>query len=282
MISIPGTLSVYNPQTRHTMFESGPEKSSTSVIFLGGLLDGYHAVPYLPLLGKALADRGISLIQVVLSSSGIGYGTSSLLQDSQELDILFSFLRDERSKTRLVLLGHSTGCQQIIFHFHHGLHTSAIHGAILQGPVSDREYMASSLDMFGDYLRLAQRMINDGKGQELMIREVDSAPITAYRFNSLASVVLYSKIRVPVLWVHSNSDEYIPDTVDKENLIAQMAAACPKTVRVVQLPEADHAVSNLSSQLTLCQSIVEFVGHVMTELDAFEKNQEASFNSLSL
>lgn len=163
MISIPGTLSVYNPQTRLTMFESGPETSTTSVIFLGGLLDGYHAVPYLPTLGRALALRGVSLIQVMLSSSNIGYGTSSLLQDTQELDILFAFLREERAKTRLFVIGHSTGCQQIIFHSHHGLHKSAVQGIILQGPVSDREFMASSVDMYGKYLRLAQRMILDGK-----------------------------------------------------------------------------------------------------------------------
>lgn len=31
-------------------------------------------------------------------------------------------------------------------------------------------------------------LIMPGKGQELMIREVDSAPITAYRFSSLAAV----------------------------------------------------------------------------------------------
>lgn len=163
MISIPGTLSVYNPQTRLTMFESGPETSTTSVIFLGGLLDGYHAVPYLPVLGRALAERGVSLIQVMLSSSNIGYGTSSLLQDTQELDILLAFLREERAKTRLFVIGHSTGCQQIIFHSHHGQHKSAVQGIILQGPVSDREFMTSSLDMYGKYLRLAQRMILDGK-----------------------------------------------------------------------------------------------------------------------
>ncbi|KAF9322061.1 hypothetical protein BG003_008252 [Podila horticola] len=299
MISIPGTLSVYNPQTRLTMFESGPETSTTSVIFLGGLLDGYHAVPYLPVLGRALAERGVSLIQVMLSSSNIGYGTSSLLQDTQELDILFAFLREERAKTRLFVIGHSTGCQQIIFHSHHGQHKSAVQGIILQGPVSDREFMTSSLDMYGKYLRLAQRMILDGKGQELMIREVDSAPITAYRFSSLAAVggdddmfssdltletmqMIYSHIRAPVLWLHSGRDEYVPSHVDKQKLMAQMAAASPTTLATVQLPEADHAISDSASQVLLCQAVLEFVGRVMSDLDAFESSQEASFHGLSL
>ncbi|KAF9427155.1 hypothetical protein BGZ94_005383 [Podila epigama] len=300
MISMQGTLSTYDPQTRLTMFESGPESAKTSLIFLGGLLDGYNAVPYLPMLGRALAEIGVSLIQVMLSSSNIGYGTSSLLQDAQELDVLFSFLKEERAKTRLFLLGHSTGCQQIISHSHHGEHTSIVKGAILQGPVSDREFMESSMDIFDQYLLLAQEMIQEGKGQELMIREVDSAPITAYRFNSLASVggdddmfssdlsqqtlvSIYSRMRVPMLWVHSSNDEYVPDHIEKRQHAARMAAACNTTAAVLHLPNADHAISRpAEAQLLFVQSVQSFVREFMYELDVLESSQESLFNGMVL
>ncbi|KAF9959460.1 hypothetical protein BGZ72_009622 [Mortierella alpina] len=299
MISLQGTLSVYNPQTRLTMFESGPENSPSAVVFIGGLLDGYHALPILPLLSKALADHlGYSLIQVMLSSSHMGYGISSLQEDVRELDILFTFLRDVKAKTRLFIIGHSTGCQDAISYAIHGKHRAAIHGMVLQGPVSDREFMASSIDMFNEYLRMARTMINDGKGQELMVREVDVAPVTAYRFNSLASVggdddmfssdipqetmaALFSQIKTPHIFVHSGKDEYIPEHVHKEQLINKLATS-PSCRGFVVLPEANHAISDESSQAKFCELVIQFLRRISQETDQFERTQQESFNVLSL
>ncbi|KAF9948169.1 hypothetical protein BGZ70_002335 [Mortierella alpina] len=299
MISLQGTLSVYNPQTRLTMFESGPENSPSAVVFIGGLLDGYHALPYLPLLSKALADElGCSLIQVMLSSSHMGYGTSSLQDDVRELDILFTFLREARAKTRLFIIGHSTGCQDAISYAIHGKHRAAILGMVLQGAVSDREFIASSIDMFNEYLRMARTMIHEGKGQELMIREVDVAPVTAYRFNSLASIggdddmfssdtpqetmaALFNQVKVPHIFVHSDKDEYIPVHVHKEQLINKLAASASCRGFVV-LPEANHAISDTASQAKFCEAVIQFLRHISQEADQFERTQQESFNVLSI
>ncbi|CAO3571961.1 unnamed protein product [Mortierella alpina] len=299
MISLQGTLSVYDPQTRLTMFESGPENSPSAVVFIGGLLDGYHALPYLPLLSKALADElGFSLIQVMISSSHMGYGTSSLQEDVRELDVLFTFLREARAKTRLFILGHSTGCQDAISYAIHGKHRAAILGMVLQGAVSDREFMASSIDMFDEYLHMARTMINEGKGQELMIREVDVAPVTAYRFNSLASIggdddmfssdipqetmaALFNQVKVPHIFVHSDKDEYIPAHVPKEQLITKLAASASCRGFVV-LPEANHAISDTASQAKFCEVLIQFLRQISLEADQFERTQQESFNVLTI
>lgn len=94
--------------------------------------------------------------------------------------------------------------------------------------------------------------------------------------------MIYSHIRAPVLWLHSGRDEYVPSHVDKQKLMAQMAAASPTTLATVQLPDSDHAISDSASQVLLCQAVLEFVGRVMSDLDAFESSQEASFHGLSL
>ncbi|KAF9936138.1 hypothetical protein BGZ65_002716 [Modicella reniformis] len=281
------------------MFESGPD-STGSVVFIAGLLDGYHALPYLPLLSKALAEQlGFSLIQVMLSSSHMGYGTSSLQDDVKELDVLFTFLREERAKTRLFIIGHSTGCQDAISYAAYCMHRAAIQGIVLQGPVSDREFMASTVDMYGKYLRLAQRMINDGKGQELMVREVDIAPVTAYRFNSLASVggdddmfssdipfekmqALFGQVKTPLIWVHSDKDEYIPDHINKAQLGSQLAAAAPSTRGSIVLPDANHAISDQLSQVRFCEVVVLFIRQVLEHVEQFERTQQQSFHGLSL
>ncbi|KAF9348638.1 hypothetical protein BGX26_012968 [Mortierella sp. AD094] len=262
MISLSGTLSIYNPQTRLTIFESGPENSTASVVFIGGLLDGYHALPYLPLLGKTLAEQlGMSLIQVMLSSSHMGYGISSLQEDVKELDVLFDFLREKRAKTRLFIVGHSTGCQDAISYACYGKHKEAIQGIVLQGPVSDREFMASSMDMYGKYLRLSQRMINDGKVEKNKLGDDDmfSSDIPFEKMQEL-----FGQVKSPLVMVHSAKDEYIPDHVNKEKLISQLAAACPSSVGAIVLPDADHSISDQASQAMFCDVVVQFLRQVVT------------------
>ncbi|GJJ71050.1 hypothetical protein EMPS_03400 [Entomortierella parvispora] len=297
---LQGTLSTYNPQTRLTMFESGPQHSSTSVLFIGGLMDGYNAVPYLPLLNEALANElGVSLIQVMLSSSHAGYGTATLMEDVWELDALLTYLREQRNKTRIFIIGHSTGSQDAIKYVTYGKNQSVVKGIVLQGAVSDREFLSSSVENYGKYLRLAQRMINDGNGQELMVREVDVAPITANRFFSLAAVggdddmfssdipfealhALFKEVKMPLIMVHSGKDEYIPSRVNKEKLYTQLAKASPTCLGAVVLPEADHVISDQPSQITFCKAVVEFIQRVVVDLDRLEQSQQQSFDELSL
>jgi triacylglycerol esterase/lipase EstA (alpha/beta hydrolase family) len=76
---------------------------------VGGLGAGYNAADYLVTLQDRLQALGWTLTQVELSSSGIGYGTSSIRQDSEELDELVKCLRERRNKEKVVFLGHSTG-----------------------------------------------------------------------------------------------------------------------------------------------------------------------------
>lgn len=108
-MQLSGTLYTYYEEDRLTAFESGDVSSPNSVVFIGGLSDGYNAVPFLEPLTTALTEIGWSLIQVQLSSSYTGYGFSSLQKDSDELDHLVKYLKDTRKKQKIVFLGHSTG-----------------------------------------------------------------------------------------------------------------------------------------------------------------------------
>jgi hypothetical protein len=111
-MEIPGTLFTYDEETRLTAFETGPQESGKTVVFIGGLGDLYNAVPFLLPLQTTLSEMGFSLIQVQLSSSVLGYGTSSLKQDAFELDLLVDYLLEKRKKKTIVFLGHSTGKDQ--------------------------------------------------------------------------------------------------------------------------------------------------------------------------
>lgn len=183
-----GTLFTYYAPDRLTAFESEPEDSPNTVVFIGGLGDGYMAVPYLSMLQSRLASMHWSLIQVQLSSSYTGYGISDLQTDCDELDRLVHFLRTKRNKQKIVFLGHSTGSQDCYWHNKHGTAAALVDGFVLQAPVSDREYYykthASSHER---HLALAEEMRATGRGEELMPRGICPIPTTADRFYSLVA-----------------------------------------------------------------------------------------------
>jgi len=88
VIGLNGRFLIYYPGKSLTAFQSGDLLSKNHIIFIGGLTDGFMSLPYLEKLSSRLEDIHWSLIQVLLSSSYSGYGTSSLFKDVEELDVL--------------------------------------------------------------------------------------------------------------------------------------------------------------------------------------------------
>ncbi|KAL3689672.1 hypothetical protein R1sor_015981 [Riccia sorocarpa] len=268
-----GTLFRYGSKSIQVAFRSGDFKKQ--VIFLGGLTDGLLATDYVTPLATALLDEKWSLVQPLLTSSYTGYGQSSLKQDSIELEQLISYLINEDASQGVMLMGHSTGCQDIVYYLKRGSSCSkAVRGAILQAPVSDREYRAT-LPETPDLLDLAERMVKEGKGEELMPREADpSAPINALRYRSLCAFLgeddLFSsdltdaqlKARLghmkrwPCQVIFSMQDEYIPDYVDKKALVQRLCVAMGGAEKV-EIEWGNHSLSNRVQDLV--RAVVDFV-----------------------
>ncbi|RZC53215.1 hypothetical protein C5167_012070 [Papaver somniferum] len=144
-----GFLFKYGPKSAQVAFKTGDFKQQ--VIFIGGLTDGLLATDYVEPLSIALQKEKWSLVQPLLSSSYTGYGTSSLKQD------IVHYLRTNAACSR------------------------AVRAAILQAPVSDREFRAT-LPETAEMIDLASTMISEGRGDELMpLRANPDAPISAYR-----------------------------------------------------------------------------------------------------
>uniref|UniRef100_A0A7I4DMQ7 Uncharacterized protein n=1 Tax=Physcomitrium patens TaxID=3218 RepID=A0A7I4DMQ7_PHYPA len=183
---LQGILFKYGSKSNQVAFKTGNYKQQ--VVFIGGLTDGFLATDYVEPLAKALEAEKWSLVQPLLTSSYTGFGTSSLKEDAVEIELLLNYLIDQEDSEGFILVGHSTGCQDIVHYLRTGGHcTRAVRGAILQAPVSDREFRAT-LPETQPMLELAERMIKEGKGEELMPRDASpEAPITANRFRSLCA-----------------------------------------------------------------------------------------------
>ena len=160
-----------------------------------------------------------SLVQPILSSSYTGFGHGSLDQDVTELDELLAYCveqhnvqqqqqqqpskeepttaaaenhsrSNDKTLPKFTLVGHSTGCQDIVHYLRHGRPdlVARIHAVVLQAPVSDREAAMVDTDeakKVAQYLPIANDWIANGKGDECLPRNAFWAPITAQRYYDL-------------------------------------------------------------------------------------------------
>ncbi|TYH73883.1 hypothetical protein ES332_D05G359600v1 [Gossypium tomentosum] len=267
-----GVLFKYGPKSIQVAFKTGDYKQQ--VIFIGGLTDGFLATDYLEPLAVALDNEKWSLVQLLMSSSYSGYGTSSLEQDAMEIDQLISYLINKENSEGVVLLGHSTGCQDIVHYMRTNAACSrAVRAAILQAPVSDREYRAT-LPETAAMIDLATSMIKEGLGSDLMPKEADPSPITAYRYNSLCAYMgdddMFSsdlnehqlRMRLghmsstPCQVIFSMDDEYVPEYVDKKALVERLCRVMGGAEKV-EIEYGNHSLSNRVQEAV--QAIIDFV-----------------------
>lgn len=140
-----------------------------SLIFVGGLTDGFCTVPYVSKLAKALENTEWSVFSVLLSSSYGGWGVGSLDRDVEELGQCVRFIRDLKASRqpgaptkggKIAVMGHSTGSQDVLHYLYSpnpvpekqydlGLQhivRPELDGAILQAPASDREGLQAIID----------------------------------------------------------------------------------------------------------------------------------------
>ncbi|KAK0104872.1 hypothetical protein ONS95_005138 [Cadophora gregata] len=242
---------VHQYTSRLTAFEHTPTTPplppQNILVFIGGLFDGLLTVPYTTPLAASLPPSW-TLAQVHLSSSYTGWGTSNLQKDVAELSRCVKYFRGIKTG-KIVLIGHSTGCQDIIEYLTGSGHASRakIDGGILQGPVSDRQAIESGLDpaLYSGSCAAAKAMVEAGDGDEILPSKTmksffGPAPVSAERWLSLASpdhdgdddffssdlnderlMKTFGALprETPLCVLHSGSDEYVDPKLDKEGLI---------------------------------------------------------------
>ena len=188
-------------------------------------------------------------MEVLLSSAYSGWGTSSLTKDVTEMAQCVSYFQRLRPNGKIVLMGNSTGCQDVMHYLISEGERPEVDGAILQAPISDREAIRMLMpdDLYNESIQTAQRLIQD-KMEEDMLPSRLTLPIlgarcSASRWLSLASPGpehdgeddLFSsdfeqqridqifgtagKKRARLMILYSGSDQFVPETFDKDFLV---------------------------------------------------------------
>ena len=115
---------VYELLPRQDRGAAGHREAANALVFIGGLGDGPHTVPAIRAVAARLHEGPDgsdgssdcwSVFEVRLNSSFGQWGFASLRDDVREVGEVVSYLRDGLGKKRVVLMGHSTGCQVMNF-----------------------------------------------------------------------------------------------------------------------------------------------------------------------
>jgi pimeloyl-ACP methyl ester carboxylesterase len=222
-----------------------------TLLWIGGLTDGLLTVPYPTSIAASLPPTWV-LAEVLISSSYKGWGTGSLSRDTRELGECVSYFKTLRPGKKVVLMGHSTGCQDAMeYVVGEGKDKrEGLDGIILQGGVSDRE----AWEEYGkdgemkQYLEEAisrtKEMVDAGMGKVVLSTEGNTilkdmgGPLNAYRAYSLLAkggdddyfssdlsdehfASTFGKIpeSTPVCFLLGSEDPYVPASVDRAALL---------------------------------------------------------------
>ncbi|MCJ1307453.1 hypothetical protein MMC25_001099 [Agyrium rufum] len=213
--SLPGVLHTYTKYLvafEPTKSNASPKKIQNTLIFIGGLMDGLFTVPYATPLAEAMPPSW-SVVSVLLSSSYRQWGIASLDSDVSELASCVSYFRKLRPNGKIVLMGHSTGCQDVM-HYLVSLESEdtsledsknltggscsvlarpKIDGGIMQASVSDREALIMLLPsrQYEASVKIAQVYISQNRGEDILPSWATAGflnvPVSARRWLSLAS-----------------------------------------------------------------------------------------------
>lgn len=291
----------------HNISAFEPSKSLTStqntntLIFVGGLSDTYSSVAYPYALAHALGPTW-SLVIAALSSTGSSWGTSSIARDAEEIAKIVNFIRERRPDGKIVVQGHSTGCQDCVQYL-----TGAgadkrphIDGAVLQAPVSDREAMENELPkaLLQEANQLALEMCREKKDTDVMPFRFTSklfgrTAVSARRWVDIASPgpdhrgaddffssdfdeervkESFGKLpaRTPVLILFSGSEENVPESLDKEGLVKKWTKVAKNAGAVIDernggvVPGASHNLNGNPDEVVqdLLRRVLGFIGRL--------------------
>jgi pimeloyl-ACP methyl ester carboxylesterase len=286
---------------------ASPHTSSNDVLntllWVGGLTDGLLTVPYPSEIAKSLPGNWI-ITEVLISSSYKGWGTSSLARDARELGECVAYFKKLRPGKKVVIMGHSTGCQDIM-EYVVGTdceNREALDGIILQGGVSDREAWedygkeGEMREQLEEAIRKSKELVDAGKGKDVMSPEGNTilkemgGPLNAYRAYSLLAKggdddyfssdlsdehlkTSFGNIgeRTPVCFLLGSEDPYVPAEVDRAALLKRWTRIIRTTGGIVDdedggvIPGAHHNLDGDPEEVV--QDLVKRVCGFLTGLD---------------
>jgi alpha-beta hydrolase superfamily lysophospholipase len=288
-------------------------QNTNTLIWIGGLSDTHCTVAYPYTLAQSLGPTW-SLVIAALSSSGNSWGTSSIARDADEIAKIVAFTKEHRPNGKVVIMGHSTGCQDCMQYLTGAGadHRPHVDGAVLQAPVSDREAIEAELPkgFVQEANTLALKLCREKKDKDIMPNRLTSplfgrVAVSARRWVDIASPgpdhrgaddffssdfeadrlkESFGKLpaKTPVLILFSGSEENVPSSLDKEALVKKWTGVAKEAGANIDdtnggvVPGASHNLNGNPDSVVqdLVRRVLGFVGRL--ERGEFGQNTAGS------
>jgi pimeloyl-ACP methyl ester carboxylesterase len=211
-----------------------PPFSKSVVLFIPGLGDGLFSLPFIEDFCSKLAFINFSFSQVIMRSSFNRFGQHLLDDDRKDiheavLHLVYLGFR------RIFLMGHSTGCQDILYFLNKTrLDTSIIKGVILLGSVSDREAPTCPQNI-AHYLAIDDPLFivpgfNTLFRKERFISLFVKGGTEDMFSSDLKNFPRLEKLAIKTLILLGEDDESIPAQGDKEKLLQRWVRSNPTLI----------------------------------------------------
>ena len=244
-------------------------KSNKLLFLIGGLGDLLFSVKYFEYLWNKLEEYKICI--PIMRSSGNSFGNTTIWDDVEDIKEILKHIINNNEIKDIFLIGHSTGCQDILCLFKKEINKEfPIRKCILQGPVSDRDFVINDINLKNEIKRIENKsniLFKDWNNSELKNSiEVsqylydNKYPLLIRRFVSLYSKLgdedwfsfdiesnklkeLYSIINIPFLFVFSLNDQYVNYTNKEYKELIQRIEKANSYIKVSILKD-DHFIEN--------------------------------------
>ena len=225
----------HNPWKRLAAFRCGGH--DRAMIVVGGQSDTFFSLNYISRLTEELIKNvGCCVVQPLFGSWYSGFGESTLENDFEEFDQLMEKLM-ETGVSEVILLGYSTGVQDVMYYLSSGRHASLVTRVIFQGGMGNPAQDEPSYEEAQKYKDEAVRMIRQGRGGHIMPAAAHALPISAFRYMALGGRrgvkdffnplqtqadmrLVLRPITVPCLLMFCLTDQYCPSD-EARNQIAE-------------------------------------------------------------
>jgi len=243
--------------------------AKTCIIHIHGMTDNFVGLSLVDSIMGAAISNGISFFTINTRGMGsitafhrlrhhiiartIGTSFENFKECVFDIHAAIRVLR-ARGYRKFILSGHSTGCQKVAY-YQARKNARNVKGIILLGPADDTNYQVKRLGRraFNAHLEVARKLVRSGKGKEILPFEVEPTYFCAKRyyeiyrpgsiegnlFNYEGSMKMVSKIKVPVLSLFGEKEEFAAMSVKKMLRILGQKFTHPYS-KEIMVKSADH------------------------------------------
>ncbi|ADM11947.1 uncharacterized protein Eint_080100 [Encephalitozoon intestinalis ATCC 50506] len=242
---LEGKIFTYDSKNNLVAYSNRVE-SNTKVVYIGGLTSRFPICLPTIMLNQYCIENGYEFIIPQLRSHP-EYGLFTIDDDIEDLGCLLS-----QTNGDVILVGNSTGCQDIVYYLNN-TKDRKIKLAVLLGAVSDVEFEEHENKNLPDLLRWAKETI-ERKKEDVAIKHQSGLYLTPKRildifsrygkedmFSSYLEDKFYMELNkggTRLLFVVSGKDEYSVRNIESKLKLVRNS-------RVEKIPEGTHVLSRV-------------------------------------